>query len=551
MEQPWWKGTVFYEVYMPSFCDSNGDGIGDFEGLTSKLDYLRELGIGGIWLTPFYKSPKVDNGYDIADYCQIDPDFGTMEDFERFIQEAKARGIRVIADLVLNHTSSEHAWFKESRSSRTNPKRDWYIWKDAVNGGVPNNWESFFGGTAWEWDAATEQYYYHGFAKEQVDLNWANPEVKEAMKDVMAYWLDKGVSGFRLDVINFLSVSDQFPDNPMDEATGEQKHVHDQNQDGIMDAIEEISRFVHAHSGMFMVGEVGSEDMDMLKRYSGTGRFDVVFNFNLGSQKEFSPKNLFAELKTMEQEHRADQIPTLFFGSHDMDRVISRFGEGDAGIEEERARLMATLALTAKGVPFLYFGEEIGMRNFVAHKLEDMRDIQGLKAYEIALQRGATRAEALKIANAKGRDASRSPMQWNTGPYGGFTSGIPWIDMGPNYEQLNVESEWDQPNSLLHYYKKLLHLRNTQDVFQFGDYDVLECRGNLILYVRTLKETNTRALVALNYDNQSIQIDPSELLDGQATCILSSRRDTVSGTDLVTLLPNEAAIWMRAPLLFE
>ncbi|WP_339287524.1 alpha-amylase family glycosyl hydrolase [Paenibacillus sp. FSL E2-0201] len=487
----------------------------------------------------------------IADYYQIDPDYGTMEDFERFIQEAKTRGIRVIADLVLNHTSSEHAWFKESRSSRTNPKRDWYIWKDAVNGGVPNNWESFFGGTAWEWDAATEQYYYHGFAKEQVDLNWANPEVKEAMKDVMAYWLGKGVCGFRLDVINFLSVSDQFPDNPMDELTGEQKHVHDQNQNGIIEAIEEISEFVHAHSGMFMVGEVGSEDMDMLRHYSGAGKMDVVFNFNLGSQKEFSPENLFAELKTMEQVHREDQIPTLFFGSHDMDRVISRFGEGDAEIEEERARLMATLALTAKGVPFLYFGEEIGMRNFVAHKLEDMRDIQGLNAYEIALQRGATRAEALEIANAKGRDASRSPMQWNAGPQGGFTSGKPWIDMGPNYEQLNVQSESSQPNSLLHYYKKLLRLRNTQDVFQFGEYDVLERRGNLILYVRTLKTLNTRALVALNFDKQSVQIDPSMLLDGQAACILSSRRETVSGTDLVTLLPNEAAIWMCEPLLFD
>lgn len=545
MEKPWWKQTVFYEVYMPSFCDGNGDGIGDFIGLTSKLDYLRDLGVRGIWLTPFYTSPKVDNGYDIADYCQVDPDYGTMEDFERFIQEAKARGIYVIADLVLNHTSSEHAWFKESRSSRTNPKRDWYIWKDAVNGGVPNNWESFFGGTAWEWDAATEQYYYHGFAKEQVDLNWANPEVKEAMKDVMAFWLDKGVNGFRLDVINFLSVSNQFPDNPMDEATGEQKHVNDQDQDGILDVIQEISEFVHARSGMFMVGEVGSEDMDMLKRYSGTEKLDVVFNFNLGSQKEFSPENLFKELETMEQVHRADQIPTLFFGSHDMPRVISRFGEGDAEVDEHRARLMATLALTAKGVPFLYFGEEIGMRNFVAHKLEDMRDVQGLNAYEIALNRGKTPEEALNIANKKGRDASRSPMQWNASSYGGFTTGTPWIGMGPDYEQLNVESEWNQPDSLLHYYQKLLQLRNTQEVFQFGDYTLLKRRGNLIFYVRTLQETNVSALVALNYDKQDVQLELNELLGGEASCVLSSRRETVSGKDSVTLMPNEAAIWIR------
>ncbi|OPA80396.1 glucohydrolase [Paenibacillus selenitireducens] len=545
MVKPWWKQTVFYEVYMPSFSDGNGDGIGDFIGLTSKLDYLQDLGVRGIWLTPFYTSPKVDNGYDIADYCQVDPDFGTMDDFERFIREAKVRGIHVIADLVLNHTSSEHAWFKESRVSRTNPKRDWYIWKDAVDGGVPNNWESFFGGTAWEWDAATEQYYYHGFAKEQVDLNWANPEVNEAMKEVMAFWLDKGVNGFRLDVINFLSVSNQFPDNPMDEATGEQKHVNDQDQDGILEVIQEISEFVHARSGMFMVGEVGSEDMNLLKHYSGDGKLDVVFNFNLGSQKEFSPENLFAELETMERVHREDQIPTLFFGSHDMARVISRFGEGDMEIDTKRARLMATLALTAKGVPFLYFGEEIGMRNFVAHRLEDMRDVQGLNAYDIAVNHGKTPAEALEIANAKGRDASRSPMQWNAGPHGGFTTGTPWIGMGPNYQQWNVESEWSQPDSLLHYYKRLLHLRNTLEVFQFGDYTVLERRGNLILYVRTWKETNSSALVALNYDKQSVQIDPRALLGGEATCLLSSCRETVNGIDSVNLLPNEAVIWMR------
>lgn len=397
-ETPWWKSSVFYEIYMPSFCDGNGDGTGDFQGLTSKLDYLRELGIGGIWLTPFYPSPRVDNGYDISDYYGVDPVFGTLDDFDHFVREAHRRGIRVIADLVLNHTSAEHPWFMESRSSRTSPKRDWYIWKDAVDGGTPNNWESFFGGTAWEWDEATGQYYYHAFAKEQVDLNWANPEVREAMKEVMSFWLGRGIDGFRLDVINFLKVSGQFKENPVT-ADGEQDHRFDQNQEGIVEAIRDICEFVRSQNkDVFMVGEVGSEDMEVLRRYSGGDLLDVVFNFNLGSHKELKVHEMFTELVRMEELHRPEQVPTIFFSSHDMPRHYSRFSSGDDSVDLCTAKLIAALMLTAKGVPFIYYGDEIGMRDFVPADIGQMRDIQGLTAYRMAKESGMPEADALAAA---------------------------------------------------------------------------------------------------------------------------------------------------------
>ncbi|WP_257959032.1 alpha-glucosidase [Bacillus sp. V3-13] len=419
----WWKEAIFYEIYMPSYMDGNGDGIGDFKGIISKLDYLKELGITGIWLTPFYPSPKIDNGYDISGYYSIDPDYGSMEDFELFIKEAHARGIKVIADLVLNHTSSEHEWFKESRSSKSSPKRDWYIWQDPVQGKPPSNWESFFGGPAWEWDEQTEQYYYHAFAKEQVDLNWSNPEVKQAMYDVMKFWINKGIDGFRLDVINFLTVQNHFTDNPFNEETGEQIHQYDKDQKGVLSVIAEIASFVKQNGDLFLVGEVGSEDLELLKNYCGDGLLDVVFNFNLGSIQNFDLDRIFTELQEMERQYRNDQIPTLFFGSHDMPRYLSRFWGNEGGTD--KAKLIAMLMLSAKGVPFIYYGEEIGMTNFEALSIEQMRDIQGITAYQLAVNNGNDEKTALKLANEKNRDKSRSPMQWDGSKYGGFST-VAW-----------------------------------------------------------------------------------------------------------------------------
>lgn len=541
METPWWKSAVFYEIYMPSFCDGNGDGIGDFAGIVSKLDELQELGVEGLWLTPFYLSPKVDNGYDIADYTTIDPDYGTMVDFDTFIREAHDRGFKVIVDLVLNHTSAEHPWFKESRSSQTNPKRDWYIWKDPVEGDVPNNWESFFGGPAWEYDESTGQYYYHAFAKEQIDLNWANPDVRTAMKEVMGFWLDKGINGFRLDVINFLKVSGEFPDNPYDTA-GEQQHVHDKDQAGILDAIAEICAYVHEREGAFMVGEIGSEDMDVLSRYSGKGLLDVVFNFNLGSQETFSFDRLYTELQKMEEVHASDQVPTLFFSSHDMPRHISRFGDGNPELEEKRAKLIATLMLTAKGVPFLYYGDEIGMRDFVAETIEDMRDVQGLTAYQLALANGKSSEEALHMANAKCRDKSRTPMQWTEDEFGGFSEVEPWISMGPLHHLLNVRIEKQCPDSIYQFYRKLIALRRRHPSLHAGDYAFMERHEDTLIYVR--RTAGEEALVALNFGTKPMALPSGILLAGKPSFSLSNCREAAEDFASCILRPYEAVIWI-------
>lgn len=538
---PWWRRTAFYEIYMPSFCDGNQDGIGDFRGIASKLDELKALGIGGIWLTPFYKSPKVDNGYDIADYYAIDPDYGTMEDFDAFIRAAHKRDIRVIVDLVLNHTSSAHPWFQASKSSRDNPKRDWYIWQDPVDGGMPNNWESFFGGPAWEYDEASGQYYYHAFATEQVDLNWANPEVRAAMKDVMGFWLDKGIDGFRLDVINFLKVSGQFPDNPYQD-NGEQDHRYDKDQAGILDAIREICEFVHQREGAFMVGEVGSEEMSLLKQYSGDGLLDVVFNFNLGSQETYQPSKLIEQVLLMEEVHRSNQVPTLFFSSHDMARHISRFGEGDPELEVLRAKLMAAFMLTAKGVPFLYYGDEIGMRDYYSLRIEDMRDIQGLTHYDLAIKEGLSEEEALKRANEKSRDKSRTPMQWDGSEYSGFSQVKPWIAMGPRHDEIHVAAEQSNPDSIYVYYQQLLRLRRLHPSLAEGGYSRIERAGEALIYTKIVADDIS--LVALNFGAEPVEIDLSEVNKHSLQLALTSQSIEDHQAGEKTVLPGYAgAVW--------
>jgi glycosidase len=542
-DKAWWRSTVFYEIYMPSFNDGNGDGIGDFPGIVSKLDYLKDLGVRGLWLTPFFPSPRVDNGYDIADYYDVDPIYGTLDDFDTFISEAHRRGIKVIVDLVLNHTSSMHPWFQESRSSRTNPKRNWYIWKDAHKGGMPNNWESFFGGPAWEWDKGTGQYYYHAFAKEQVDLNWANPEVRQAMKLVMAFWMDRGIDGFRLDVINFLKVSGQFRDNPIDHS-GEQKHQQDQDQPGILEAIREICDFAHSREGTFMVGEVGSEEMDVLIPYSAKGLLDVVFNFNLGSQKTLEVESIYRELKLMNEMHGPDQLPTLFFSSHDMPRHISRFQAENEETSLLRGKLMATLTLTAKGVPFLYYGEEIGMKDVAAAEIQHMRDVQGLTAYKMARETGISEEQALELANSKSRDKSRTPMQWDQKAFGGFSSTEPWIRLGPSYEEINVQTLQGKDGSLLEYYRQLIRLRSQYPALHAGHYKQLELIGKVIIY--TLHCQDQQALILLNYGDTAAQVNIEEQLEGAGKLLLSSRPEVLhSPVHRKNLLPYEAAIWMN------
>ena len=484
---PWWKETVFYQIYMPSFQDSNGDGISDFAGMTTRLDYLQSLGIKGIWLTPFLRSPKVDNGYDVADYYQIDPAYGTLENFRNFLNEAHKRNIKVIMDMVLNHTSTDSKWFQEARKSKDNPYRDYYIWKDK-----PNNWESFFGGGAWQRDSLTNQYYLHKFAVRMADLNWSNPTVVKEIQKVLRFWLDLGVDGFRFDVINFLNTDDIMTDNPVKD--GKIQAVYNINQPGVKKAIAIIKSTVNEYPNRFTVGEIGSDQIDVLKQYQSPQLLDVVFNFNFGSIPTFSVKRLFNELKSMEK--NMNDYPTLFFGSHDNPRLMNRL----AGESVERVEALAALMLTAKGVPFIYYGEEIGMQNITAGNYDEIADIQGKTFYQLAIDSGKTSVEALAEGNAHNRDKSRSPMQWDKTPNAGFTTGKPWIKVNENYATVNVQESSGQKNSILNTYKALLALRDNEQTLQYGNYKKLERQGDIIRFTRAYK--GDEITVLLNFGKQ-------------------------------------------------
>ena len=485
MDKTWWKETVFYEIYMPSYKDSDGDGFSDFKGLTSKLNYIENLGVKGIWLTPFLQSPKVDNGYDVSDYYEIDATYGSLEDFKLFLNEAHKKDIKIIMDLVVNHTSTDSKWFQEAKKSKENPYRDYYIWKDK-----PNNWESFFGGSAWELDSTTNQYYYHQFDMKMADLNWGNPKVVEEIQEVLRFWLDLGVDGFRMDVINFLTTEGITLDNPTNEK-GEQEHLNDINQKGVKEAMKIIRETVNEFDNRFIVGEIGSDKIEVLKQYQGTELLDVVFNFNFGSIKEFSAQRIFDELQSMEK--NMTNYPTLFFGSHDMPRLISRLAENNP----KRAEALAALMLTAKGIPFIYYGEEIGMENIEANSIDEMKDIQGRTHYNLAIENKKTDEEALSIGNEHNRDKSRSPMQWNTEKYSGFSVVKPWIKVNSNYEQLNVDSLAKNENSILNSYKKLIALRNSEPVFQYGNYEKLEIKNDCIHFIRSYQDAKINVLINL------------------------------------------------------
>jgi len=502
---PWWKKTVFYQIYMPSFCDGNQDGIGDFIGITGKLPYLKKLGVEGIWLTPFYPSPKVDNGYDISDYRAIDTDYGTMKDFDFFLQKAHNLGIHVIIDMVLNHTSTEHAWFKESKSSISNPKRNWYIWKKPSNSGISNNdisntscvlnnWISFFGETAWEFDESTGEYYYHSFAKEQADLNWANKEMKQAIFGVLQFWLDKGIDGFRLDVINNLTLCEELQDNPYDEK-GEQIHQYDVNQEGIHGVIQELKQFIHQFKDKFLVGEISSDQLELIHSYVGSEELDTTFNFNLGSKSKFELQDFYQEICKMKIYDKTD-YPTLFFGSHDMARYRSRFQ-----FSEREVKLLATFMLCFRGIPFIYYGEEIGMKNRDYKDINSARDVQGVLAYEHALLEGKSIEEALLRLNEMGRDKSRNLMQWENKRYGAFSTKEPWLPPDEDYKNCNVALQMNQPDSIYSCYHALLKLRKEWSALQTGSLQGLSCEDGIVQFQR--EEDDNKILVLLNFSDKA------------------------------------------------
>lgn len=531
----WWQQAVFYQIYPRSFADGNGDGIGDFPGMTARLDYLHDLGIDAIWLSPHYPSPFLDCGYDISDYSAVGPEYGTLDDFTTFLQAAHERGIKVVLDLVLNHTSHLHPWFIESASSRDNPKRDWFVWCDGKEGGPPNNWASIFGGSAWEHDDATGQYYYHAFLKEQPDLNWRNAEVKAAMWDMVRFWLDLGVDGFRLDAIATVY---EHPDLPDQTLVDNPEAIVDANaltmadyhllmryqiqQPGVHELMQELRALIDTYPGdRVLVGE----DENVAFHGENNNELHLVFNFPLMRSPRLTPPHIRANQALRLSELPQGAWPCNTLGNHDSPRVWSRYGDGqnDAAL----ARVHLALMLTLKGTPFLYNGEEIGMTNLSLSSLEEIRDTAALNLYRLMTEKlGRTPAEALAGAIANTRDRCRTPFQWNNAPNGGFCppNAAPWLPANPNYaDGVNAADQENDPDSLLWFYRRLLRLRRTTPALVSGDYHALDLYSeDYLAFLRHSDNLNQTCLVLLNMSEEPQQV----LLDlggRRATTIFSSQ----------------------------
>ncbi|MEX3018142.1 alpha-glucosidase [Kluyvera sp. STS39-E] len=485
-DQPWWQASTCYQIYLPSFCDGNGDGLGDFPGLLSKVDYLQQLGVGAIWITPFYPSPLVDNGYDISDYCAVDPRFGTLADFQRVVECCHARGIRVIIDLVVNHVSSAHPWFRDAWNNPASRYRNYFLFSK-----TPNNWQSFFSGSAWCAEPDTGEYYYHKFAPQQVDLNWANPQVEQEIYRVIDFWKAQGVDGFRFDVINFLTTNGIGPDNPIED--GEQRHEFDINQPGIIDTLRRLCGYVRQQGSSFLIAEIGSDELDILARYQSPELMDVVFNFNIGSQKTFDISRLCSEINATQA--RQSGLPTLFFSSHDMPRMIGRFGEGPR--DSERALAVLALQLTLRGVPFIFQGEELGMTDYLPQSVEQIFDVQGKTRYHTALEQGADADQALTLALEHSRDASRAPLPWSDAPFAGFSTVRPWMPIGDDYPQINAVKQQQMPDSLWRHYQALIALRRQTEAMREGDAGLLALTKGCVRFTRSTP--NERIWVAINF----------------------------------------------------
>ncbi|HEX3034966.1 MAG TPA: alpha-amylase family glycosyl hydrolase [Thermodesulfobacteriota bacterium] len=482
----WWQNGVIYQIYPLSFMDSNGDGMGDLPGIMRRLDYLQWLGIDAIWLSPVYPSPMVDLGYDISDYTDIDPLFGTMKDFDLLLGEVHSRGIKLIMDFVPNHTSDLHPWFLESRSSRDNPKRDWYIWHDPTSdGGPPNNWLSTFGGSAWEWDEKTGQYYYHAFFKEQPDLNWRNPEVQEAMFNVMRFWLDKGVDGFRVDVLWHLMKDDQFRNNPPNPDYEPERDLpyHSQlqsfttNLPEVHDIIAMMRDVMDEYDERVMIGEVYLPISELVTYYGKEGKgAHLPFNFQLVTLP-WSAQEVSAIISQYESSIPSEGWPNWVLGNHDRPRIATRVGA-------EQARVAAMLQFTLRGTLFVYYGDEIGMHNV-----------------EIPQEQIKDRVEKIIPGYNLGRDPERTPMQWDVTRNAGFTTGMPWLPLADDYDKINVEAEKDTPASMLTLYRKLIALRRTEPVFISGKYVPFETMDSVLAYV--WRGSDKEFLVALNMGDRT------------------------------------------------
>lgn len=531
----WWKSSVVYQIYPKSFKDSNGDGIGDIVGIIEELDYLNSLGVKVIWLTPIYVSPQNDNGYDIADYYNIDKMFGTLEDFKRLLKETHKRGMKLIMDMVVNHTSTENYWFKEALKGEDNPYHDFYIWRDK-----PNNWSSKFGGSAWEYVESLNKYYLHLFDVTQADLNWENPKVREEIFKMMRYWLDMGVDGFRLDVVNLLSKDQRFLDDDYESATRDGRRFY---TDGprIHEYLNLMNKEVFSkYEGIMTVGEMSSTNIENCIKYTNpeNKELDMVFNFHHlkvdyknGKKWELMPfdfkalKELFFTWQVEMEE--GNGWNALFWCNHDQPRALSRFGN-DTTYRVESAKMLGTAIHLMRGTPYIYQGEEIGMTNPNFESIEEFRDVESLNAYDILLKKGVEEKEVLNILNNRSRDNSRTPMQWNSEKNGGFTKGRPWINVAKNYTEINVESEEKDENSILNYHKQLIKLREENDVISEGKFiPILEDHPQVLAYIR--EKDNKKIIVLCNFYEEKISVDLEELNNTNEILLSNSDENKIEG----------------------
>ena len=553
MEKRWWKESVVYQIYPRSFCDSNGDGIGDLNGITSKFDYLKELGIDVIWLSPVYKSPNDDNGYDISDYQAIMDEFGTMEDFDRMLAAAHERGIKIMMDLVVNHTSDEHKWFIESRKSTDNPYRDYYIWRPAKeDGSLPNNWGSCFSGPAWEYDKTTDMYFLHLFSKKQPDLNWDNPVVRQEVFDMMNWWLDKGIDGFRMDVISLISKRPGLPDGTLGlngyatfDIAANGPHVHEY--------LQEMRQKALNNADTITVGECSGVTLEEAKKYarSDEKELNMVFQFEHmdvdGDEKagKWTTKKMdlrdMKKILTRWQKGLQDVAwNSLYWENHDQPRSVSRFGNDSDEYREISAKMLATCLHMMQGTPYVYQGEELGMTNCPFNTLENFRDLESINAFhELTEQGKKTEEEMLAAISYKGRDNARTPMQWDDSAYAGFSTAEPWIMVNPNYTKINAKDQVSREDSVFKYYQKLIKLRHESDLIVYGTYDlILDDDKDIYAYTRTLEDE--KLVVYCNFSANTREVEvPAEFTDGK---ILISNYTDAKADKKITLRPYEAIV---------
>lgn len=520
MNKQWWKEAVAYQVYPRSFNDSNNDGIGDLQGVIEKLDYIQDLGIDIIWLSPMYKSPNDDNGYDISDYQDIMDEFGTMEDFDQLLDGVHQRGMKLILDLVVNHTSDEHPWFIESKSSKDNPKRDWYIWKDPkADGSEPNNWESIFNGSTWEYDKTTGQYYFHLFSKKQPDLNWENKDVKAAVFNMMNWWFEKGIDGFRVDAITHIKKTFEAGDLPVPEGkTYAPAFDVDMNRPGIHDWLQEMKDESLSHYDIMTVGEANGVNPDNADEWVGEdkGKFNMIFQFehlglwNTGDIK-FDVKAYKDVLNRWQKKLEDIGWNALFIENHDQPRRVSTWGD-DERFWYDSATSHAVVYFLQQGTPFIYQGQEIGMTNYPFESVETFNDVAVVNEYNIVKAQGGDLTELLNKHKMENRDNSRTPMQWTNGINGGFSEHEPWFPVNPNYTEINVSSQQQDSNSILNFYKSLIQLKKSHDIFTYGTFNLIDAENeHVFAYIRELD--GKRVLVVGNLTDKSATLKFNETIN--------------------------------------